>query len=171
MNNIDGIAQIVFDMKMVVCTGVGKSSKVADLVADLLQSVGTRAVSIHATDLLHGGMNVLPMSNRCMVIFFTHSGATAEVITALHHVLAYTNALTLFVTSATHVDGADYVLSYECVENNRHKTVPVQASIAQLATIGAVVDRIADQCDTSFLLRGHPKGELARVYERTTHGQ
>jgi arabinose-5-phosphate isomerase len=60
----------------VVCTGVGKSYHVASLVADTLQSVGIRAVHMHATEVDHGGSGFLHADD--VVMGFSCSGRTAE---------------------------------------------------------------------------------------------
>jgi len=154
---------------VVVCTGVGKSGFVAALSSDLLKSVGIKAAYIHATDLLHGGINVLPVMNPSVVIYFSHSGFTQEIMTAAHYVKENSPmTASAFVTSASvpRIDGADYVVRYPVIpENNRHRTIPVQASASQILAIGEYVDAFADVHSVEYLLRGHPKGTLGHVYE------
>lgn len=158
---------------VVVCAGVGKSGKVAALAADLLQSVGCKAMNMHVTDLMHGGCGVFPMKDLSIVVFFTHSGFTDEVMVAMNYIRStYPHCRIVFVTSVSNIDGADYVVSYGPVEEqNRHGTVPVQASIAQLEAIGFYVNRIANIAQPQCLMRAHPKGALARAYERMTDGR
>ena len=163
----DRLAVEMMEASVVVCIGIGKSGKVAALAADLLQSVGVRAVYMHAVDVAHGGANIFPTRGTSMLIGFTHSGTTTELVYAMYYVkMLGRNVHGVAVTSAEKVLGAHTVLQYMSKEFNRHGTVPVQASIAQIATIGKYVNQIADVCTAEYLHSGHPNGAIGDIYEK-----
>jgi arabinose-5-phosphate isomerase len=168
-----GLVVALMSADIVVCTGVGKSGKVAALAADLLQTVGCKATFVHPTDMMHGSVNILPRRYMSLVVMFTNSGFTDE-ISALHcHIRDVARAAKIvYVTSVDIVDDADYMVSYgKVIEDNKTGTIPVLASAVQITAIGEYVNRIADIATPEFLAAGHPKGAIARVYERMTNVQ
>ncbi|KAJ2310833.1 hypothetical protein IWW54_002974 [Coemansia sp. RSA 2705] len=62
----------------IVVTGIGKSFLIGKKLAATLTSVGTRAVSLHATEALHGDMGIIG-SGDC-IIALSNSGETEEVV-------------------------------------------------------------------------------------------
>nr|BAL56514.1 arabinose-5-phosphate isomerase [uncultured Bacteroidetes bacterium] len=61
----------------VVLTGVGKSAHIAAKVAATLNSVGTPAVWLHATEAIHGDVGIVQSGD--VVLIFSKSGETPEV--------------------------------------------------------------------------------------------
>ncbi|KAJ2796378.1 hypothetical protein H4R21_004741 [Coemansia helicoidea] len=62
----------------VVVTGVGKSFLIGKKLAATLTSVGTPAVSLHATEALHGDMGIVGPGD--CVLALSYSGGTDEVV-------------------------------------------------------------------------------------------
>ncbi|KAJ2124423.1 hypothetical protein IW147_001789 [Coemansia sp. RSA 720] len=63
----------------IVITGVGKSFHIGKKLAATLTSIGTRAVSLHATEALHGDLGIVGHGD--CVLALSYSGETDEVIT------------------------------------------------------------------------------------------
>lgn len=61
----------------VVLTGVGKSAHIAAKIAATLNSVGTPAVWLHATEAVHGDVGLVQPGD--LVLIFSKSGETPEV--------------------------------------------------------------------------------------------
>lgn len=61
----------------VVLTGVGKSAHIAAKVAATLNSVGTPAVWLHATEAVHGDVGLVQPGD--VVLLFSKSGETSEM--------------------------------------------------------------------------------------------
>ncbi|KAJ2823564.1 hypothetical protein IWW50_003724 [Coemansia erecta] len=62
----------------IVVTGVGKSFLIGKKLAATLTSVGTRAVSLHATEALHGDLGIIQPGD--CVLALSYSGETDEII-------------------------------------------------------------------------------------------
>ena len=67
----------------VVLSGIGKSLLVGNKIAGTLSSVGVRALSISATDMLHGNIGILRTND--VLIFISNSGETLELIELAKH--------------------------------------------------------------------------------------
>lgn len=61
----------------VILTGVGKSAHIAAKIAATLNSVGTPAVWLHATEAVHGDVGIVQPGD--LVLIFSKSGETPEV--------------------------------------------------------------------------------------------
>ena len=146
---------MIIRSELVVVTGVGKSYKMAELFASLLQSVGITALAEHATDLLHGSAGLI-QSPRTVTIMLSHSGRTAELM-PVNHVARRTVLIT----------GGDDVINADCIERysierdgSRHGTIPANSLLEQMKIINRVVCFFADHADVYDLAMGHPGGTL-----------
>jgi arabinose-5-phosphate isomerase len=155
--------------KRVILTGVGKSYDVARLGASLLMSVGCTATAVHATDMLHGGLNFLPKSDddeEGVVIAFSHSGGTREVLGIVPHLVD--RAMLIGVTSnveSSLADEADRVFIYHVDrDGSRHGTIPAYSLIEQVRWISNLACDLADRMTTEELAAGHPGGALGKAY-------
>lgn len=156
----------------VVLTGVGKSYDAARLGASLLQSVGVTAVSIHATDMLHGGLNFLPQAGSAgtgVVIALSHSGETREVLEMIPHVKK--RAALIGITGngeSTLARQSDAVLAYTISrDGSKHGTIPAASVLEQVTWLTKITCDLADQMTAEELGAGHPGGALGAVYEQT----
>ncbi|KAJ2248747.1 hypothetical protein IWW43_006678 [Coemansia sp. RSA 1935] len=61
-----------------VITGIGKSFHIGKKLAATLTSIGTRAVSLHATEALHGDLGIIGHGD--CVLALSYSGETDEVV-------------------------------------------------------------------------------------------
>lgn len=61
----------------IVLTGVGKSAHIARKICATLNSIGTSAVFMHATDALHGDLGIIGEDD--LVLFLSKSGNTPEI--------------------------------------------------------------------------------------------
>ncbi|KAJ1875674.1 hypothetical protein LPJ55_000486 [Coemansia sp. RSA 990] len=62
----------------IVITGVGKSYLISQKLAATMTSIGTRAISLHATDAVHGDLGIIERGD-CLLAL-SYSGETREVI-------------------------------------------------------------------------------------------
>src|SRR3954468_1055138 len=80
----DVAAQALVDIRgKLITLGVGKSGLAAQKVAATMRSVGLPAVYLNASDSLHGDLGVV--SDGDVVMMFSKSGTTREVITLIPH--------------------------------------------------------------------------------------
>ncbi|MBI2606903.1 MAG: KpsF/GutQ family sugar-phosphate isomerase [Deltaproteobacteria bacterium] len=80
---VDLVAKTITRGGKAIVTGVGKSGKIAAKVSATLSSTGTPSVFLHPTEGLHGDMGVV--SARDVLIVFSYSGNSAEVLRLLPH--------------------------------------------------------------------------------------
>ncbi len=71
----------------VILTGLGKSGLVAQKIAATLSSTGTPALFLHAADSAHGDLGIIRRHD--VVLAFSYSGETAEVVQMVGHIQAY----------------------------------------------------------------------------------
>jgi arabinose-5-phosphate isomerase len=67
----------------VVFTGIGKSGHIARKLAATLQSTGTPAVFLHASEAAHGDLGLCQPGDP--VVMISKSGTTAELMRLVHH--------------------------------------------------------------------------------------
>ncbi|MDW8135113.1 MAG: KpsF/GutQ family sugar-phosphate isomerase [Bacteroidia bacterium] len=71
------VEKILHSSGKVILTGVGKSAHIASKVAATLNSVGTPATWLHATEALHGDVGMVQPGD--IVLVFSRSGETPEL--------------------------------------------------------------------------------------------
>src|ERR1700759_442075 len=67
----------------IVLIGVGKSGIIADKIAATMTSTGTTAISLSASDAMHGDLGVIHRED--VVISISNSGETEEILALLPH--------------------------------------------------------------------------------------
>src|SRR4051812_21696316 len=83
-DQFDVAAQALVDIRgKLITLGVGKSGLAAQKVAATMRSVGLPAVYLNASDSLHGDLGVVTAGD--VVMLFSKSGTTREVITLIPH--------------------------------------------------------------------------------------
>lgn len=81
---------------LLVFVGVGKSGIIAEKIATTLASTGTRALSLSATNLLHGDMGIIEKED--LIVILSKSGETEELLALLPHFRQKENTI-LAITS------------------------------------------------------------------------
>lgn len=80
---VSAIADCKLNDKKLVVTGVGKSGIIARKVSATFLSIGVTSVFLNPTDALHGDLGVV--SKEDLVMVFSNSGETSEIICLLPH--------------------------------------------------------------------------------------
>ena len=70
----------------VILSGIGKSGLIAQKIASTLTSTGTPSIYMHAGESLHGDLGII--SKQDIVMVFSYSGETIEVIQLMGHLQA-----------------------------------------------------------------------------------
>ena len=70
----------------VILTGMGKSGLIAQKIAATLTSTGTPALFLHAGESTHGDLGIITKQD--LVIAFSYSGETIEVVQMIGHIQA-----------------------------------------------------------------------------------
>ena len=149
----------------VLCCGVGKSGLVAAKLAATLSSLGTAAFPLSATDAAHGDLGaVLPGS---VVMLFSNSGTTAEILRILPSLRARHCRLVAFVGRADSPLGheADLLVPLPIAREADHLGMaPTASTTLQMAVgdaLAVAASRLRGFTRNDFL-RCHPAGQLGQ---------
>lgn len=149
----------------VVLTGVGKSAHIAAKVAATLNSVGTPAVWLHATEAVHGDVGLVQPGD--VVLVFSKSGETPEV-RALLPVLRERKATVVACVGnpdSTVARNADLVIDLS-VEREAcpHNLTPTASTTVALAFGDALAMALmqARQFGPEQFAATHPAGSLGK---------
>ena len=149
----------------VATTGAGTSGIVARKIAVTLTSTGTRALFVHPTDALHGGLGVI--GHQDVVIAVSNSGESEEVCALLPYLRVREVKIIAIVGNlgSTLARQAEVVLdAFAEEEAGPHGIVPT-ASIAVALAIGdalALTVMEMKGITSEAFAANHPSGQLGR---------
>ncbi|QQR95573.1 MAG: KpsF/GutQ family sugar-phosphate isomerase [Bacteroidota bacterium] len=149
----------------VVCTGIGKSSIIAQKITATLNSTGTPAVFMHAADAVHGDLGVIQKDD--VVICISKSGNTPEIKVLAPLLRLAGNKLIAMVgdTSSYLAQQAHYILNTTVArEACPHNLAPTTSTTAQLAMGDALAVCLLENRGFSSkdFARYHPGGALGK---------
>jgi arabinose-5-phosphate isomerase len=149
----------------VATTGAGTSGIVAQKIAATLTSTGTRAIFVHPTDALHGGLGIIGSEE--LVIAVSNSGETEEVLALLPYLRRRSVGLIAIVGSLHSRLAREATIALEAHadgEAGLHGVVPT----ISVAVAGAVGDALAlgvmeaKGVSREAFAANHPSGQLGR---------
>lgn len=142
----------------VLTLGIGKSGHAAQKVAATLRSVGLPALYLNASDSLHGDLGLVEQGD--VVILFSKSGATQELLVLLPHLRARGTTLIAVVGTpgARLAREADFVLDASV----EREGCPLEAApMASVLAAQAAGDALAAAVTRS---RGFSVDDFARLH-------
>lgn len=162
--------QLILDTEgCVVVTGMGKAGLVGQKTAATLASTGTRAHFVHPAEACHGDLGRI--SSEDVVLAFSHSGQTPELIQILPYVrqigariVAVTSRKTSLLSRA-----ADVTIAYGPIEEACPVRLAPTTSCAVMLGIGdalALVLMDHRGFGAEDFGRYHPAGSLGRKLQR-----
>jgi len=149
----------------VATTGTGTSGIVARKLAASLTSTGTRALFVHPTDALHGGLGVIGSEE--IVIAVSNSGETDEVLALLPYLRSRSVKVIAIVGTLRSRLAREATIALEAHSDGEagpHGVVPTLS----VAVAGAVGDALAlSVMEVKGVTReafaaNHPSGQLGR---------
>lgn len=149
----------------VVITGVGKSANIANKIVATLNSTGTPALFMHATDAIHGDLG--NMLEEDVVICISKSGNTAEIKSLIPLIKNMGNTIIAMVGSMESflAEQSDFILNTsverEACPNN---LAPTSSTTAQLV-MGDALAVCLLECNnfsSENFARFHPGGTLGK---------
>jgi arabinose-5-phosphate isomerase len=149
----------------VATTGAGTSGIVARKIAATLTSTGTRALFVHPSDALHGGLGVI--GRREIVIAVSNSGETEEISALMPYLRSREVKIIAIVgnvDSALAREAAVALDAFAAREAGPHGLVPT-ASVAVALAIGdalALAVMEAKGVTRDVFVANHPSGRLGR---------
>lgn len=143
---------------IVFTTGLGKAGLIAEKVSATLRSTGTRSIFIHPVEALHGDIGNITKSD--IVLAFSNSGHTAEILELLKHCTCATIAITGSNSSPIN-DLATHSIVYGRVKEQ----YPTLSTTIMLVVGDAIANYLAINkkfTDDDFL-KNHPSGNLGLI--------
>jgi arabinose-5-phosphate isomerase len=153
-----------------VCvTGVGKSAEVGRKIAATLNSTGTRAYRLDATNALHGDLGAVHPDDVALVL--SHGGESDELIRLLGPLRAVCGTIVALTSKAdsTLARASDAVIAYGPVtEACPLRLAPSSSTTVMLAVGDAVAFTLSELRDfqPDEFARYHPAGSLGRKLAR-----
>lgn len=152
----------------VVFFGIGKSGHIGAKLAATFASTGTPAIFVHAAEARHGDFGMIEKQD--VVILLSHSGETAETVSALPILKAIECKTVAFCQApdSALAKGCDMVITYPFeAEADRLGLAPSSSTTVQLVlgdAIGLTLSAIKDFTRGDFH-RYHPGGALGKAME------
>jgi arabinose-5-phosphate isomerase len=156
----------------VVLTGVGKSAHIARKICATLNSVGTSAVFMHATDALHGDLGILGEND--LVLFLSKSGNTPEIKVLVPQIRILGNPILAMVSDPGSYleEHAEITVRLSFTSEACHiNLVPTTSTTLQLAAGDALAMCLVELkgLTSEDFGRFHPGGSLGkRIYLRVS---
>lgn len=159
---LDAAIVALYDAKLVITTGVGKSGHVAKKLASTLTSLGTPAVFCHPTEASHGDLGLFVHGN--VLLALSRSGSARELLPVFRHCMETQIPIILITERTEHglAALADVVLRLPRVaEAWGH--APTTSTIMQMALGDALAVCLAHQrgFTAEDFRRTHPGGALS----------
>lgn len=156
--------ECVNNQGFLLATGIGKSGMVAQRFAAALSSISCPSHFVHGTEWFHGNLGAVRSPD--VVIAFSHSGSTKEMLALQPHVRTRGAMFVSVVgfASAPLVGISDHAIVAPA-QDNICAGVPSRSIVAQEAVCNAIVTDLVGLSDfkPSDFGRNHPGGSLGDV--------
>jgi arabinose-5-phosphate isomerase len=165
-NDIITLSNLIIN-KSVYLTGIGKSQNMAFHCGDLLKSVGIKAYNLNANKALHGDIGTI--KNEDLVIFFSNSGNTSELIPLIEH-LNISNIFTIGIccnpnSKFKEICSKTFVLPFQReLSMNNINSVPTNSIMSQILFINLLVTTIINKTNLQITdyKYNHPAGNIGK---------
>ncbi|MFO7868019.1 MAG: KpsF/GutQ family sugar-phosphate isomerase [Bacteroidales bacterium] len=160
------IVKIILQTKgRIVVTGIGKSAHIATKIVATLNSTGTPAVFMHATEAIHGDLGMIQTDD--IILCLSRSGNTAEIKVLIPLLKRGGNPLIAMVSEKDSylAQQSDYIIhSYIEREACPYNLAPTTSTTAQLVLGDALAMTLLQQRKFSpeDFAKFHPGGALGK---------
>ena len=171
LESIDDVDSIFLDYLInskgnIIISGIGKSFSVGIKLAGTFASLGLSAVSIPATDMMHGNIGMI--KNNDIVILISNSGETREVVELAKYLKIMNLGIVLSITG--NVDSTIAKLStlskeIKVKEAGPFSVVPTSSTTAVMAYGDALATAYAyaKKITLSSFIKCHPSGSIGNL--------
>jgi len=158
--------ELMLDCKgKVVVIGVGKSGIIADKIAATMTSTGTTAISLSASDAMHGDLGAIHRED--VVITISNSGETEEILSLLPHLKLRKNKIISIVgnihSTLAHAAEAviDASVDKEACPLNLAPTTSTTVALALGDALAMTLMKAKGITSEDFAIN-HPSGKLGK---------
>ncbi len=148
-----------------IIVGIGKSAHVGNKIVATLNSTGTPAQFLHASEAIHGDLGVIQKQD--VVLCISNSGNSPEIVNLVPYLKEYSSAL-IGMTGNLHsklAENSDVVLNtFVEKEACPNKLAPTSSTTVQMAlgdALAVVLMEIKNFKETDFA-KFHPGGSLGK---------
>ena len=165
LEEIEKVSELLKNSDRITITGMGKSGLIAKKVASTLTSTGSSAIFLHPADALHGDIGHI--AKKEMVLAFSNSGETQEIIKLLPHIKLLGGKLVAVTgnPNSTLVREADKSIVYKVEkEGCPLDLAPMASTTISLAIGDAIAASLIHmkKFKISDFSRFHPSGSLGK---------
>lgn len=148
-----------------IVVGIGKSAHVANKIVATLNSTGTPAQFLHATEAIHGDLGVIQKSD--VVLCISNSGNSPEIVALLPYLNEYSAALIGMTGNASSklAEAAQVVLdTHVTKEACPNKLAPTSSTTVQMALGDALAVCLMEISgfEKNDFAKFHPGGALGK---------
>ncbi|HME53663.1 MAG TPA: SIS domain-containing protein [Candidatus Lokiarchaeia archaeon] len=169
---IEKIATMKASGGRIITTGMGKAGIIATKMSATLSSVGLPSFFVSPAEAGHGDVGRITTGD--LVIAFSHSGSTAEVVSMIETVQALnekTNEVIVISSNQDPVIPADLVVCYGNVQESCVVSKVPSTSTTLMLVVADILAITAAEClgldDETFKAR-HPGGAIGQSYKVET---
>jgi arabinose-5-phosphate isomerase len=161
----EAVYEIYKSRGRVIITGVGKSAIIGKKIVATLNSTGTPAIFMHATEAIHGDLGIMQPTD--IVIFISKSGNTPEIKNLLNIVKDMGNKIIAIVGDKNSflAKNSNYVI-YTPVEKEAcpNNLAPTSSTTAQLVMGDAIAASLIELkgFTSEDFAKFHPGGSLGK---------
>lgn len=165
-NSFVEAAKLIFDCKTrLIVTGIGKSAIIAQKIVASMNSTGTPALFLHASEAIHGDLGMI--QDQDVIICISKSGNSPEIKVLVplltrfgNQLIAITGNMTSFLAKNAHIV-LDTTVDNESCPNN---LAPTDSTTAQLVMGDALVVALIEMRDfkPDDFAKFHPGGALGK---------
>ena len=164
-NFVDVINELYLTKGRIIITAVGKSANISNKIVATLNSTGTPAIFVHATEAFHGDLGVI--KNEDTIICISNSGNTNEIKLLVSQISNLSNKLIAITgnSSSFLAKQADYVLDIgvekeACINN----LAPTSSTTNQLIIGDAIAVSLlyCNDFTKRDFAKYHPGGTLGK---------
>lgn len=149
----------------IIVTGVGKSGIIANKIAATMTSTGTTAITLSASDAMHGDLGIITKDD--LVIAISNSGETEEILAIIPHLKLRKVAILSIVgninSSLSKASDAvlDAKIKLEAGHLNLAPTTSTTLALAIGDAIAMTVMKYKNITENDFAIN-HPSGRLGK---------
>ena len=146
----------------IYCCGVGKSGNVAQHMADIMKSINISAHTFNCMNSIHGDIGCIKDND--IVIFFSNSGNTPEILNIIDHIKAKKCKTLLISCNSNNIIGTkcDIVIILPKVNelDGVINCIPTNSIVCMITFCNIVVSILSNKINNDIYISNHPAGMI-----------
>lgn len=162
---VSGVEMIANSKGKLILVGIGKSAHICNKIVATLNSTGTRAQFLHASEAIHGDLGLIEKKDICLVL--SKSGNTPEILSLLPSLKILSSGIISITSNVKSVlaENSDFVwdvsIEKEACPNNLAPTTSTTAQLVMGDAMAIVLMGLKNFGSNDFAVF-HPGGALGK---------